>query len=309
MKNTMLFFLIVIIGIYLSIGYVFSTLLLYSNRQPITKVPVDYGMQFENVTFKSSDGLILKGWFIPGNTRKTIIMTHPMFFNRQGFSTQYQGVVPLFGTNVDLMKTAKALNRAGYSVMMFDFRNHGESGPGVSGVGMTEYQDILGALDFLNNVKRIPNTSIGFVSFCMGADATMATLSKTWKKMKGIRCFVAIQPVSSLVFCRSYIRKQFPIIGLPLIPIISYYYQHRGGFALTEDVPKLFCWDIQLPTMYVQAKEDPWTDISEIKRFYEFTASRQKELWLIEGKMGRFDTYNYVGDNPQKILHFLKTYF
>jgi hypothetical protein len=69
--------------------------------------------------------------------------------------------------------------------------------------------------------------------------------------------------------------------------------------------PLRYCRDVKVPVLYVQAKTDPWTELSDIKAFYTETAGT-KELWMIEEKMGRFDAYNYVGDNPEKIINFLK---
>jgi pimeloyl-ACP methyl ester carboxylesterase len=48
-------------------------------------------------------------------------------FNRHGFLMDKQGWLKMFHPDVNFLPTAQALNKAGYSVLMFDFRNHGES--------------------------------------------------------------------------------------------------------------------------------------------------------------------------------------
>jgi alpha/beta superfamily hydrolase len=292
-----------LVAVFLAVSFVFSSFILRSHRQPIVRSPSDYGLGFERVEFTSTDGLNLKGWFIPGETEKTVIVTHPFPFNRHGFIAKNQGALKLFKTDVDLLKTAQALNHAGYSMLMFDFRNHGESDSGVTGVGLNEYQDVVGAVNYLKN--RFKSPQVGFVSFCMGANSTLVALSKAKTELANVKCVVAVQPVSASVFVRSFMRDVFTSASLLLVPVVDKLCQWRGGCSLNEMSPLKYCRDVEIPALFVQAKTDPWTELSDIESFYAETAG-PKELWIIEEKMGRFDAYNYVGNNPEKIIRFLK---
>lgn len=79
--------------------------LIQPNRRPLVKNPLDYGMKYQDIDFKSKDGTNLKAWFIPGNSDKLIIMTHPMPFNRYGFHTKGQGLFKVSRVEVELLKT------------------------------------------------------------------------------------------------------------------------------------------------------------------------------------------------------------
>ena len=48
--------------------------------------PKDYGLQYEEVEFKSADniGLTLRGWWIPNDSKNTIIYLHGIDSNRAG---------------------------------------------------------------------------------------------------------------------------------------------------------------------------------------------------------------------------------
>jgi pimeloyl-ACP methyl ester carboxylesterase len=298
------------------VSIVLSNFVLYSRRQPVVRTPAEVGLDCEEVEFPSSDGLTLRGWYIPappgdasaGDRPRVIILTHPMFFNRHGFVVRSQGWLRLFKTDVDLLKTAAALQHAGYAVLTFDFRNHGESAPGLCGVGLIEYQDVLGAVAYVNGRHSPHLPQIGFVSFCMGANATMVALSADPGHLENVRFLVAIQPVSALVFFRSYLKDVYTPLSLYLIPLVDRLVQWRGGFGLQEMSPLEHARNIHVPTLYVQAREDPWTELSDIEGFHEATAG-PKALWLIEGEMDRFDTYNYVGDHPERILAFAREHF
>ncbi len=299
----------------LTVSYIFSDIVLHSRRQPIVSSPKKYGMEYKEITFQSTDGLTLKGWLIlaPVKARsdrknKVIILTHAMPFNRHGFVAKNQGFPPLFKTDVDLLQMALALNREGYPVLMFDLRNHGESDRGITGNGLTEYQDILGAVRFIESAPVFEKPQIGFVSFCMGAASTMVALSKGKDQIEHVRFLVAIQPVSSKVFFRSYLRHEYTEFSLFLIPIVEKLAMWRGGFSFDAMSPLTYAKNIHIPVLYIQAKDDSWTELSDIESFYEASAG-PKELWIIEGINKRFDTYNYVGEHPERILEFIQKYF
>jgi pimeloyl-ACP methyl ester carboxylesterase len=295
----------------LVISYIFSGMVIHSRRQPIVRTPQEYGMPYEDIEFKSTDGLTIKGWFIPAPSAKTdkvIILTHPMPMNRHGFLAKNQGFPPMFKTDVDLLVTVYALHRAGYPVLAFDLRNHGESDSGITGNGLSEYQDVLGAVNYINNRSDLNVQQVGFVCFCMGAASTMTALSQGKDQIKNARFLVAVQPITSSVFFRCYLKDVYTPLSLFLIPIVAKIVQWRGGYAFKDMTPGKFAKDIEIPTFYIQAKEDPWTELSDIQSFYDTTPGA-KELWLIQGKMRRFEAYNHVGEHPEKILAFIEKHF
>jgi pimeloyl-ACP methyl ester carboxylesterase len=304
------FALFIVISI--AISYIFSGIVLHALRQSIVITPEKYGLEYEDIVFKSADGLTLKGWFIPAEPTderdKVVIVTHPFPFNRHGFLVKNQGWLPLFKTDVDLLQIAPALHRAGYSVLMFDFRNHGESESGMTGIGLTEYQDVLGAISYIKGHPSLRAPQIGFASFCMGANATIVAMSKGGKLVEDIEFLVAVQPVSVGVFLRRYMSNVYTPLSLYLIPIVDRFVQWRGGYAFKEMSPLAYAKDVKVPTLVIQAREDPWFEVSDVEGVYDALAG-PKELWWIEGKMRRFEAYNHVCANPERIIAFAKEHF
>jgi hypothetical protein len=114
--------------------------------------------------------------------------------------------------------------------------------------------------------------------------------------------------VTSWVFFRSYLRAVHTTLSLLLIPIVDRIVQWRGGYAFEEMAPGRFAQGIEIPTFYIQAKEDPWTELSDIQGFYEGTPEAE-ELWIIEAKRGRFEAYNYVDEHAERILACVEKHF
>lgn len=294
--------------IYISTAYIFAQLTLNPKRQPIETTPAEYGLDYEDVEFHSTDGLTIRGWFMPGNPRKVLILTHPMYCNRHGFLVRNKSPLMLAAnTNIDFLLAVKAFNEAGYSVLSIDFRNHGESEYGLTGVGLNEYQDILGALAYLKEKKGLEDAKFGLVSFCMGANSTIVALSKAPKQFSNACCLVAIQPITMSVFVRSYIRSVYTRLGLIIIPGTDFIRQLLGGYPLEEMSPRSYVKDIKLPTLYIQSKNDSWTELSDILGFYEATTAPKDFHWL-ETTQNRLETYQHVSENPQPMIDFINVH-
>jgi uncharacterized protein len=140
---------------------------------PVKATPGDLGMDFRDVAFTSrDDGIQLRGWLVPGigphgklTLERTILAVHGAWQNRTD---------PAQGLN----ELVCALARAGYAVLAFDMRGHGESDPAPFTLGDTERRDVLGALDYLrHNVLPYPQLErpqwIGAWGISVGAHAVL----------------------------------------------------------------------------------------------------------------------------------------
>jgi fermentation-respiration switch protein FrsA (DUF1100 family) len=192
-------------------------------------------------------------------------------------------------------------------VLTFDFRNHGESEDGLTGVGLNEYQDILGAVAYLKEQKDLGDFELGLVSFCMGANATIVALSKAPEQFSMARCLVAIQPISMSVFVRSYIKSIYTSLGLVVMPGTNLIRQWLGGYRLAEMSPLSYVKDVDLPILYIQGRNDLWTELSDIWGFYENTTAPKEFHWL-ETPKNRLEAYQYVSEKPQKMIEFISAY-
>jgi uncharacterized protein len=61
---------------YFGVGLFVATRLSAPVRQPTEQTPADEGLDFQEVGFESTDGLTLKGWWIPeeGSSRAVVLV-------------------------------------------------------------------------------------------------------------------------------------------------------------------------------------------------------------------------------------------
>lgn len=118
--------------------------------------------EYERVRFPSRQTSIsLAGWYVPGRPgAPVVLLTH--------------------GVNdckckPNVLTAAGMLHRNGFNVLLYDMRNHGESDVdnGRSSVGNKEFQDVLGAWDWLISEKHFTPDQIGVYGQSLGAGTTL----------------------------------------------------------------------------------------------------------------------------------------
>src|SRR4029078_1306298 len=107
------------------------------------------GSAYENVSFKTSDGLTLKGWYVPSKNGAAVIS----FPGRKG--TQ---------------KPARMLARHGYGVLLFDRRGEGESEGDPNAWGWNGYRDVDAAVRFLRARPDVRDNRIGGIGLSVGGE-------------------------------------------------------------------------------------------------------------------------------------------
>lgn len=117
--------------------------------------PANHGLPYEDVTFLSRYKAHIHGWWIPAEQPiGTVIFCHGQNGSMDGDLLQ---AVPFY--------------HAGYNVLMFNFRAHGNSEGSKVTFGVFEKEDLLGAVDFLAQNKQID--SVAVIGFSMGAAVGM----------------------------------------------------------------------------------------------------------------------------------------
>ena len=190
---------VAVLAVFAISGYV-GWNLTHPVKKPIKTTPGAVGLQYENVSFSSrTDGLQLKGWLIAApENRLTVICAHGYRQNR-------------VQEDVPLLPIAQALAGRGINVLLFDFRNCGESAGGITSVGQYEVRDLLGAVDF---VRSQPNLSpkIALLGFSMGASVALMAAEQE----PAVAAVIADSPFADL---SDYLKANFSVwTDLPAVP-------------------------------------------------------------------------------------------
>lgn len=105
-------------------------------------------MAYSNVSFKTADGLVLRGWWIPGSLHETVVMVHGLGSNRD-----------------EPLSRSAYLHQAGYNLLVFDLRGSGQSDGSGPTMGYMEPVDVKAAVA---EARRLDSGPIALLGYSMG---------------------------------------------------------------------------------------------------------------------------------------------
>ena len=288
-------------------GKAISDLMIKPGKSPVFETPEAYGLDYEDVNFKTSDGVTLSGWLVKGGTDKVIVQSHfGVQCSRCGYTQEGKGMMKnaLWTSDIHFLEQAKYLVEAGYSIFMYDMRNHGNSEQtGWVSWGLDERKDVVAAIKFVSEHEDYENANIGLLSICMGQGASTFAfgLEEELKKYSNLKTMITVQPLTYDYFVKA--------MGLPnfLIKAGNKYNKEKRNTDLTGDSFLPYVKDIFVPTLVIQNQNDPMTNMDMVKQYYDDLTVEKQMLWLdLEKKRGA--AYDWLGKNPEPILAWFNKY-
>lgn len=279
-----------------------SNMMIKPHQSPLFDDPKDYGLDHENVTFETGDGVTLRGWLIKGGTDKVIVQSHfGVQCNRAGYCPDGKGLIKPWKRNISFLRQAEYLAGRGYSVLMYDFRGHGESDVGPNpwvSWGPEEAKDVIAAVDYVTNGRsEFAGASVGLLSICMGAAATTYAYGREDgpQNYPNVKAMIAVQPLLYSYFVEA--------LGMPgfLERAGGRKSMDRLGFDLKTKSFLPDAKNVTVPTLVVQNENDPWTNMDMVKAYYDGLTIEKDMLWL-DIEKSRFAAYDFVGRAPEQLM-------
>ena len=262
-----------------------------SKRKPITAWPDQFGLPYENVSFKTQDQVQLKGWFItaPEFSDKTIILMHGWGMNRS-----------------DILKNTYFLRDLGFNLFYFDFRALGESGGKTSSIGYLELKDIVAAINFLKDTRPQFCEKIGLYGLSMGGMVAICEAAHN----PDIACVVAEASYYSfrrVVSRWAWVHRRVPYF--PVMPMVLHYIRKQLGINPERYSPKYNIPKISpRPVFLIHGRYDNLVPAAQAKLLYK-CAGEPKEIWLVPGakhnkcaEVGGFEYKQRLADFYRKYL-------
>ena len=289
-------------GLILAILYIlisiYITSLAYKTIINLPEIsPKDYGLQYEEVEFQSSDnsGLTLRGWWIANESKNTIIYLHGIDSNRAGHTSE-QTVPPG-------LEVLKHMHTMGYSIFTFDLRGHGVSDTAKVGLGVKEIADIKGAINYLESTKNVEKVALYGISY----GAVLAILAgNADDNIKGIFIDSPYNMITDLITGEIPRRTPIPgfIAGL-LSQGIVWSSIWLEGINLNEIKPYESIKDLKYPVLMVHCKDDKRIPIYHSDQI-NANAPQDTLYHKFENCDGHGKAYE---SNKTYYLGFAKTYF
>ncbi len=221
----------------------------------------------EPLTFGSRDGTRLAGWLIPApdSSRPApgIVLSHGWARSR-----------------CELLPHARFLHRAGFAVLMFDYRHRGESDGNAITMCVRERDDLLGALDALCARPGVDASRIGILGMSMGGVLAILTAARDER----VRAITVEAPYASYraIMTRA-LRHYFHLPSFPIADLARWIFRLRVGAPLDGIDSTDYVAEISpRPIFIIACGRDAVIGHDETERV--FAAAREpKRFWLIAG--------------------------
>ncbi len=251
-------------GVSVYVGWSLS----HAAKRPVDQNPAQVGLAYEPVEFAATDGVRLSAWFIPsGDSSSTIIVAHGYRSNR-------------LSPSLPALELARSLVEGGFNVLMFDFRNSGESDGDVTTLGYHEVKDVYGAVEWLAAQRPERAEHIGLIGFSMGA-ATSILASANEPRIEAV---IADSPFSDL---RSYLSVNMPVwTGLPNFPftwLIITLLPPLIGVDTDAVSPIAVVGSLPQPLLLIHTDGDGAIPSDESRRLFAAARPGRAELWIVPG--------------------------
>lgn len=233
------------------------------HKKPMEHFPEQYGLRYEPVRFKTSDGLTLSGWFVPAEgSHKTVLLCH-------GWA----------GNKGRVLNDTYHFHQYGLNLFYFDFRAHGDSQGKMSSILYLESLDFEAALRFLKENKPEHCSRLGVYGVSMGG-AVAIRGSALHPEVKAVAIDSTFTTYREVIY-----RYSTRFYGVPslLVPLVLWGVRVLLGADQQPYSPLFYVGNISpRPLFYIHSDSDPKMPLEEGRRLFA-SAGEPKEFWLVRG--------------------------
>lgn len=204
-----------------------------------------------------------------------------------------------WGGNADsLLPLAEPLDRAGYAVVLFDARCHGDSDEDDFASLPRFAEDLEAVLDALRGEPLIDARRIAVFGHSVGAGAAMLAASRRAD-------IVAVVSLSAFAHPAEMMHRWLAGKGIRsswVLAVLLAYVQRVIGFRFDDIAPLRVITRSSCPIMLVHGEDDAMVPVEDARRLFRAAGRANACLYLVAG---RHDEFDEVGKHAGQIIGFL----
>lgn len=230
--------------------------------------------------FRTPDGLVVRGSWVPSRNRAAVVLAHGSMADRNG-----------------VLIEARALQRAGFGALFFDWPGHGESDGDVT-LGSHEIAAMRAAVDFVTTQAGVDPARVGALGVSVGA-ALVAVSASRDPRLRAL-CLVGAFTDSD-VLTRWQYGGWGPITALPAL-WVDHRYMVDGPLRPIDAMRDLGDRTVLL----ISGADDRVVPPAMADELFRAIPGAHKELWIVP-RAGHAD-YEEVtgGEYTERIVRFFQ---
>ena len=261
LKRFVVYSVLIILFIMILPKFIEKGLIFHPDKGNDSITPDAYGIEYDDVTFRTEDGLNLHGWFVPGKKSSPDEDLHTLLW--------FHGNAGNINHRLENIKMLH--ERVQVNVFIIDYRQYGRSEGKISEKGT--YIDAGAALAHLHSRKEINQEKIIFFGRSLGSAVAVELALK-----EKCRALILETPFTSILEMG---KKLYPFLPVSLLLKTKY-----------DSLSKIR--NIKVPILIMHGDKDDLVPFEHGKRLYDM-ANEPKEFYTIPGA-GHNDTHIVGGD-------------
>ena len=233
---------IIIAGAYIIFAgslFIFQSHYIYYPVRVLSTDPGSIGLNFESVSFETTDGVKLSGWFIPGENAKGVIL----FCHGNAGNISHR------------LESIQIFHRLGLDIFIFDYRGYGQSEGNPTEQGI--YQDAEAAWRYLTEERQVnPSKITVFGRSLGGAVASWLAQRHTPGTLILESAFTSLPDIAATVY--------------PYLPVRLLL---RSKYNTAEYLGRINC-----PVLIVHSRNDEIMPFSHGQRLFEMAKEPKRFL-------------------------------
>jgi len=286
----LIFISILIIIAVIIVGWHFSSIIIYPKvakynytyNSEVEKGKIEVkrfnNLEKQEVYLDSDYGYKIHGFFFPNkDSKKIIILSHGITWSLYG-SVKYMDM----------------FLKRGFSVFIYDHRNHGLSGGKNTSYGFYEKFDLKKCTDWIfKNVGK--DIIIGLHGESMGASIALQNIAID-QRINFCIDDCGYSDAEDLFKYR--LEKDYNIKKFPLVKLASILSEIRVGFEFNDVSPITTLPEVKIPILFIHGEEDDYVPTYMCKQMYE-VKNGYKEIYIAPSA-GHADAYWKNKDEYEK---------
>jgi len=222
----------------------------------------ELGLPYEDVVFPTTEGLMLRGWFIPADKPDAPAVLYAPATGHD----QRSGI-----------SLVSSFHQAGYHVLLFSYRGHAQSdgGWGRFTYGDAESRDVDAAVTFLRDTKGVDHIAV--LGHSVGAVSAILSAARN----PGIGAVVAVAPFACVNEVWQTNRPS--VVPAFVLKWTLWVVEKTRGFDRDDICPLDVVEQIApRPLLVIHGTEDQRITEEQVRRLFD-AAQKPKSLWLVDG--------------------------
>jgi uncharacterized protein len=232
-----------------------------STRLVSVKTPWDepWRLPYDDATVTSADGTVLRGWFIPAESSKLILVQH-------GYKDRLQSMIGV----------AAILHRHGYQVMLMCVRAHDRSDGSMLYLGQREMPDMEAWAQYAESRPGVDRSEVGMFGVSMGGSLAIQYAASH----QDVKALVADSAFSSLTDTIDTSVEFFTgLPAFPFGPMIRFFAERESGFPASAVDAKQWVGQISpRPVLIMQGGADVVVSKTSGQKLFD-AAREPKDFW------------------------------